>query len=194
MTMKTEPYILFKKWFEEAIKNEPSYPDALSLATSDKKNQPSVRIVLLKKFEEDDFIFFTNYSSHKAEELLTNPKAELLFYWKSTKKQIRIRGKVEKISKEASDSYWESRDYTSRLNSYLSKQSSTLPEDFSYHKEIETLKKEFPEKVPRPDGWGGYSLKANYFEFWQEGDYRWHTRFSFTKKPNGGWDKTNLFP
>ena len=118
----------------------------------------------------------------------------MLFYWKNTEKQIRISGSAEKASKEVSDAYWETRALDSQINSALSNQSSEVPSDFEYKKNFDALKEKYPTAVPRPDHWGGIEITPDYFEFWEEGEYRWHKRQTFTRNISGLWNTQILFP
>ena len=189
------PFRLFTTWYEKAFDSEDSYPDAFSLATVNSQNQPSNRTVLLKLYDDESFTFFTNYDSQKGLELQENPKASMLFYWKTLKKQIRIQGEFYKSSKKTSDDYWITRPYESRLHAYLSKQSRELKLSTS---QINSLMKEtramHPTEIPRPENWGGFTLKPVYFEFWEEGDFRWHKRNTFTLSSNNTWETKKLYP
>ncbi len=192
--INSKPYKLFENWFKKAKKTEHSYPEGFTLATASANAVPSARIVLLKKILPQGFVFFTNYNSQKAKELLENPNAHMLFYWKLSKKQVRIKGIVSKTSNEISNEYWASREYSSNLNAALSQQSSELEEGFNY----KTLIKEFhlknPKNIIRPKNWGGFIINPEYFEFWENGDHRWHKRDTFTLGANGNWKYSTLYP
>ncbi len=192
--MNSKPYKIFEDWYEEAKKKEDSYPDGFTLATATSDGLPSARIVLLKRILPEGFVFFTNYDSQKSEELLENPNAHMLFYWKSTLKQVRIRGVVSKASDEVSDEYWATREHTSNLNSALSKQSSEIEEGFNYQNAIKDLGAQNPKSIERPENWGGFIISPQYFEFWENGDYRRHKRDAFSLNGNGDWDSTTLYP
>ena len=188
------PFKIFKSWVEEAKESEDSYPEAFTLATVSNDGQPSARTLLLRGITDTHYTFFTNYNSKKGLELQENSKATMLFYWKSTKKQIRVEGICTKSSKEVSDDYWNQRAYESRLHAFVSKQSQNIDiepaEVNSLFKEVRT---KHPLEIPRPENWGGFDLKPTYFEFWEEGDYRWHKRNSFTLKENV-WVSSRLYP
>lgn len=177
------------------METEESYPDAFSLATSTPSGRPSCRTVLLKLYDSHSFTFFTNYDSQKGKELIANPQASMLFYWKSLKKQIRIHGEFIKSNKQVSDDYWSTRPYESCLHAYISKQSSELKLSRS---EINNLMKEtrrkFIKEIPRPDNWGGFTLTPDYFEFWEEGDFRWHKREIFKLNSEKLWESKKLYP
>ena len=188
------PFLKFEDWLSEAEEKEDFYPDAFTLSTVGTDGQPSARTVLLKLREFEKFTFFTNYKSQKSIELFANNKVHMLFYWKNTEKQIRISGSAEKASKEVSDAYWETRALDSQINSALSNQSSEVPSDFEYKKNFDALKEKYPTAVPRPDHWGGIEITPDYFEFWEEGEYRWHKRQTFTRNISGLWNTQILFP
>jgi len=187
------PFLKFDDWFTDAKLKEESYPDAFTLSTVGQDGFPSARTVLLKLKDNEKFTFFTNYTSQKGVELLTQPKVHMLFYWKNTEKQIRIRGTAQKSSKEVSDTYWETRALDSRLNAVLSNQSSQIPSDFEYKKAFKALKKQNPTSIERPDHWGGIEITPDHFEFWEEGEFRWHKRQTFALN-DGQWSTTVLYP
>ena len=191
-----DPVELFKIWMNEAKKSEPNDPNALTLATSNKYNIPSARMVLLKDFNQNGFVFYTNLNSQKGIELKENPKAAMCFHWKSILRQIRIIGKITKVSEEASDSYFNSRDYDSRIGAWASKQSSILKSRDHLYKEIENYKKKYPNKddVPRPSYWSGWNLNPIEIEFWLDGKNRIHERLKYIKKQNGSWSRFLLSP
>ncbi len=192
--INSKPYKLFEEWFKEAKKTENSYPEGFTLATVSANAVPSARIVLLKKILPQGFVFFTNYNSQKAQELLQNPNAHMLFYWKSSKKQIRIKGVGSKTSNKISDEYWASRAYESNLNSTLSKQSSELETKFNHERLIKEFSSKNPKNIKRPKHWGGFIINPEYFEFWTNGDHRWHKRDIFTLNHNGKWTASTLYP
>lgn len=189
------PFKIFKDWYTQALKSEDSYPDAFSLSSSTLEGRPSCRTVLLKIYDEQSFTFFTNYNSQKGQELIKNPQASMLFYWKTLKKQIRIQGDFIKSSKEVSDNYWSTRPYESCLHAFISNQSDELKLSSS---EINNLMKEtrrkHPQQIPRPENWGGFTLTPDYFEFWEEGDFRWHKRMVFKLNDEKKWDTKKLYP
>ena len=189
------PLNLFKKWFDEAKKHEINDPNALSLATSDKKGIPSVRIVLLKDLQDDSFVFYTNLNSEKSKSLNENSTASMCFYWKSISRQIRVTGKVNLVSSEVADEYFSSRPYDSKIGAWASNQSTVLKNRDEIITSIENFKKKYPKskEVPRPSYWSGWELKSDTIEFWLEGKNRIHERLKYIKKKNK-WQKILLSP
>ncbi len=191
-----DPIQLFKIWMDEAKESEPNDPNAVALATSNKDNFPSVRMVLLKGFSENGFVFYTNLNSQKGNELKTNPKVAMCFHWKSLLRQIRISGSVSLVNDEVADAYYNSRGYESRIGAWASKQSEKLNSRDDLIKSIEKYKKKYndKEKVPRPSHWSGWNLSPISIEFWLDGDSRIHERLKYTKHQNGSWVKSLLSP
>ena len=189
------PLNLFKEWFDEAKKHEINDPNALSLATSDKKGIPSVRIVLLKDLQDDSFVFYTNLNSEKSKSLNENSTASMCFYWKSISRQIRVTGKVNLVSSEVADKYFSSRPYDSKIGAWASNQSAVLKNRDEIITSIENFKKKYPKskEVPRPSYWSGWELKSDTIEFWLEGKNRIHERLKYIKKKNK-WQKILLSP
>ena len=191
-----DPIQLFHEWMEEAKKTEPNDPNAVSLATSNKNNIPSVRMVLLKDFSKDGFVFYTNLDSQKGKELKQNPHAAMCFHWKSLLRQIRIVGKISLVANEVADEYYSSRAYESRIGAWASKQSEELKTRDQLIKSIEDYKKKFNDEknVPRPSNWSGWNLSPESIEFWLDGDNRIHERLKYTKKNSDQWSKSLLSP
>ena len=191
-----DPIHLFKVWMDEAKKSEPNDPNAVALATSNKNNLPSVRMVLLKDFNENGFVFYTNLESQKGNELKSNPKAAMCFHWKSLLRQIRISGSVSMVSDEVADAYYNSRSYKSRIGAWASKQSKELNSRDELMVSIEKYKKKYSDenKVPRPTHWSGWNLSPSTIEFWLDGDSRIHERLKYTKDSSGNWIKSLLSP
>jgi pyridoxamine 5'-phosphate oxidase len=191
-----DPIQLFKIWMDEAKKSEPNDPNALSLATSSKNNLPSVRMVLLKDFSENGFVFYTNLNSQKGNDLKENPKAAMCFHWKSLLRQIRIIGTVSQVSQEDADQYYDSRAYESRIGAWASKQSQELINRDQLMNSIKDYKKKYSDekKVPRPSHWSGWNLSPLSIEFWLDGDNRIHERLKYTKDSSGRWNKSLLSP
>jgi len=188
------PFEAFKAWLDEAKESEPNYPEAFTLSTVSKEGLASARTLLLRGISESHYTFFTNYNSKKGFEIQSNPKASMLFYWKSIKKQVRIEGTCSLASSEVSDQYWNNRPYESRLHAYVSKQSQTIDlEPSQINSLFKSVRAEHPIEIPRPKNWGGIDLKPNYFEFWEEGDYRWHKRVSFSLE-DSQWSSKLLYP
>ena len=192
----SDPYELFEKWFEEAKKREPNDPNALALSTSTKEGIPSVRMVLLKEFNSNGFIFYTNLNSKKSNDIKENPNVAMCFHWKSLLRQIRIVGKVSQVSDEVADKYYYSRGYESRIGAWASKQSSVLESREDLLNSLESFKKKYSdkEKVPRPNYWSGWNLKPSSIEFWLDGNNRIHERLKYTLEEDNNWIKNLLSP
>jgi len=191
-----DPIELFKVWMDEAKKSEPNDPNALSLATSNEDNLPSVRMVLLKEFSQKGFVFYTNLNSQKGNELKENPNAAMCFHWKSLLRQIRISGKITQVEDSVADQYYNSRGYESRIGAWASKQSKELKNRDELENSIKEFKKKFKDKnnVPRPDHWSGWNLSPIRIEFWLDGDSRIHERLNYTIDKSGNWIKSLLSP
>ena len=191
-----DPIILFEKWFAEAKKKEINDPNALALGTASKDGVPSVRMVLLKGFDKDGFIFYTNLKSQKSKELKENPNATMCFHWKSLLRQIRIVGKLNLVDDKIADDYYSTRAYESRIGAWASKQSSILKSRDELLNNLENFKKKYSDKdnVPRPDHWSGWNLKPSSIEFWLDGDNRIHERLKYTLDNNNNWEKSLLSP
>ncbi len=189
------PIDLFKEWFNEAKKTEINDPNALALATVGKNGIPSVRMVLLKDFNKNGFIFYTNLNSKKSNEIKLNPNASMCFHWKSLLRQIRITGKIFNVSDSDADNYYKSRSYGSRIGAWASKQSSILNSRNELLKSIDEFKKKYPEnlEVPRPNHWSGWNLVPTEIEFWLDGKNRIHERLRY-KNTNNKWEKSLLSP
>ena len=189
------PISLFKIWFDEAKKSELNDPNALSLATSDNMGVPSVRMVLLKSFDNHGFVFYTNLNSTKSKAIKDNPIVSMCFHWKSLLRQVRITGKASNVSDQEADEYYNSRSYGSRIGAWASKQSSILNNRKELNKEIEDYKSKFPnnDKVPRPSHWSGWRVNPSEIEFWLDGDNRIHERLKYIKD-NESWKKILLSP
>ena len=190
------PIDLFGEWFNEAKKTEINDPNALSLATVGKNGIPSVRMVLLKDFNSDGFVFYTNLNSRKSEEIKSNINVSMCFHWKSLLRQVRITGEITKVSDTDADNYYNSRSYGSRIGAWASNQSSILKSRDELLKSIEEFKKKYPNEndVPRPKHWSGWNLTPYEIEFWLDGKNRIHERLRYTKKKNKEWEKNLLNP
>ena len=191
-----DPIKLFKVWMDEAKKSELNDPNALSLATSNYNNSPSVRMVLLKDFSKSGFIFYTNLNSQKGNELNENPKAAMCFHWKSLLRQVRINGEVTQVSNEDADQYYNSRAYESRIGAWASNQSGELVSSDQLMNSIKEYKNKYnnEKKVPRPSHWSGWNLSPSSIEFWLDGDNRIHERLKYSKDNSGLWIKSLLSP
>jgi pyridoxamine 5'-phosphate oxidase len=189
-----DPFKQFSKWMEEVVKSGIIDPSAMVLATANKSSIPGVRVVLLKGFDNEGFTFYTNYKSHKGKDLIENPGASVLFFWKEFERQVRISGKVIKVSKEESEEYFHSRPYESQLAAWASDQSEIIPgRKFLEDKYNEAKEKFNGLEVPLPPHWGGFKLLADFFEFWQGRDNRLHDRISYLKE-NSLWKIARLAP
>jgi len=190
-----DPIQLFKVWMDEAKKTESNDPNALSLATADKNEIPSVRIVLLKDFSKDGFIFYTNLDSPKSLDIEKNPKAAMCFHWKSLQRQVRVSGFINRVADEIADKYFSSRDYDSKIGAWASEQSKILKNRSDLLERIDTFKKTYPEtgNVPRPENWSGWILEPTMIEFWLGGPNRIHERLRYYKELNN-WIKRLLNP
>ena len=191
-----DPFELFEEWFEVAKKKEINDPNALALGTASKDGVPSVRMVLLKGFDKDGFILYTNLKSQKSKELKENPNATMCFHWKSLLRQIRIVGKLNQVDDKTADDYYSTRAYESRIGAWASKQSSILKSRDELLNNLENFKKKYSDKdkVPRPDHWSGWNLKPSSIEFWLDGDNRIHERLKYTLDNNNNWEKSLLSP
>ena len=190
------PFELFHKWFEEAKKKEINDPNALALGTASKEGVPSVRMVLLKDYNKDGFVFYTNLNSQKGNEIKENPKATMCFHWKSLLRQIRIAGTLEQVDGKTADDYYNSRAYESRIGAWASKQSTILKNRDELLEALEDFKKKFKDenKVPRPSYWSGWNLKPSSIEFWLDGENRIHERLKYILNEKGSWTKNLLSP
>ena len=189
------PVRQFANWFTAAIEASIRDVNAMSLATAGRDARPSVRIVLLKSFDQDGFVFFTNYESAKGKQLDANPYAALGFYWIELDRQIRISGKVEKTSREESQAYFHSRPVGSQLGAWASRQSEIVDARRVLDARMAEMTERFQNKpVPLPPHWGGYRLKPDMMEFWQGRPNRLHDRFRYTQLADGSWQIDRLAP
>ena len=189
-----EPYSLFKIWFEDANKSGILLPEAVSVSSVSTDGQPSSRMVLLKEFNTDGFVFYTNYASRKSHELDENDKVALLFHWNVLQRQVRIEGCVEKVSAEQSAKYFHSRDRGSQIGAWASRQSDKIQSENELASRVEYYTKKFAGKeVPLPEFWGGWRVKPHYIEFWQGRANRLHDRVCFEKN-NNDWQHFKLHP
>ena len=190
-----DPIELFKLWMNDAKKSEPNDPNAVSLATSN-NNFPSVRMVLLKDFSQNGFIFYTNLNSQKGNELKENPKAAMCFHWKSLLRQIRINGVVTQVADDVADKYYNSRSYDSRIGAWASKQSKELTSRDQLIDSIKEYKDKYNDEnnVPRPSHWSGWILSPQSIEFGLDGDSRIHERLKYVKDSSDQWIKSLLSP
>jgi len=190
-----DPIELFKLWMDDAKKSELNDSNAVSLATSN-NNFPSVRIVLLKDFSQNGFVFYTNLNSQKGNDLKENPKAAMCFHWKSLLRQIRINGAVTQVADDVADKYYNSRSYDSRIGAWASKQSKKLTSRDQLIDSIKEYKDKYNDEnnVPRPSHWSGWILSPQSIEFWLDGDSRIHERLKYVKDSSDQWIKSLLSP
>lgn len=191
--MAATPYLQFEKWWEEAIHSQIEEVNAMTLATASKDGIPSARIVLLKGFTEKGFIFFTNHSSHKGRELEENPNAALVLFWKELQRQVRIEGKVEKLSEEESIAYFNSRPVGSRLGAWASRQSEVIESRDILENNMKFYQEKFQDEIPKPPFWGGYIVVPEKVEFWQGRSNRLHDRIEYLSDA-GRWKMVRLAP
>ena len=188
------PIKLFEKWFNKAKETEINDPNAVAVATADKNNQPSVRMVLLKGLNEKGFVFYTNLNSKKGNDLKFNNRASMCFHWKSLRRQVRIIGTVEKVTDREADDYYNTRPYKNKIGAWASSQSEVLSKREDFLKKIESYEKKYPSNdVPRPSHWSGWRLMPIEIEFWLDGEGRIHERLNYKIK-NGNWIKELLYP
>ncbi len=189
-----DPIRQFTLWFDEAKKTDIAYPEAMSLATATKDGVPSVRMVLMKGYDERGFCFYSNYESRKGDELNANPRAALLFYWEPYERQVRIEGRIEKLTEEESFSYFDSRRRGSRIGAWASEQSSIIESRKALEKRVQQYEAEFGNgQIPLPPHWGGYRCIPEQIEFWQGRVNRLHDRLLFTRTGNS-WKRVRLSP
>lgn len=195
-----DPYALARTWLAEAEQSEPNDPNAMALATVDPAGMPNVRMVLLKEIETSQtkggFVFYTNFESAKGQELERTPRAALVLHWKSLRRQIRVRGPVEKVPAAQADAYFNSRPYQSRIGAWASRQSRPLRSRAALMAEVAKIAARHPAKPPRPPHWGGFRVRAVEIEFWANGEFRLHDRFRWTRPDPGraNWQVARLNP
>jgi pyridoxamine-phosphate oxidase len=188
------PYALFERWFEEAVGAQVLDPYAMIIATADENAQPSSRVVYMRDISENGLVFYTNYQSHKANDLSGNPKIGVLFFWGDLERQIRIEGTVEKVSAEVSDAYFASRPRESQIGAWASDQSTEITSREHLELRVKQFEEQFKNQtVPRPPHWGGFLIKPFSFEFWQGRPSRLHDRIVYAKL-NDSWKRSRLAP
>ncbi len=190
-----DPFVQFKVWFDQVLSTSIVEPNAMTLATVGANGQPKARIVLLKHFDNRGFTFFTNYNSHKGQELEQTPQAALVFWWGELERQIRIEGSIEKVDIAESDGYFSLRPWESRLGAWASQQSEVIESRDILEKRLEKLKSEYADlTVPRPPHWGGFRLIPDRLEFWQGRPSRLHDRLCYRRLKEGKWLRERLSP
>lgn len=191
-----EPFSLFATWLKDAESSEINDPNALALATVDEDGLPNVRMVLLKGYDAQGFVFYTNFESRKGREVLSAGKAAMCFHWKSLRRQVRIRGPVEVVTNEEADTYYASRPRGSRIGAWASKQSRPLESRFALERSVaEYTAKYAIGDIPRPEYWSGFRIRPTSIEFWHDRPFRLHDRVLFERDTtDGAWTKTRLYP
>ncbi|WP_028469836.1 pyridoxamine 5'-phosphate oxidase [Neptunomonas japonica] len=193
-TIDSDPFVQFTEWFDIACKIRPDDASSMTLATANKQGMPSARIVLLKHFDVEGFAWYTDYQSQKGCELEENPQAEIMFYWYGLERQIRIQGRVEKLTPEQADNYFHQRPIGSQLSAAASQQSQPIPSREELEKRVEQLQSQYKnQEVPCPERWGGYRLIPTKFEFWQGRESRLHDRFTYSLDEDS-WEIKRLQP
>ncbi len=195
-TESGEPFKLFAEWLKEAEASEPNDPNAVALATVDEDGLPNVRMVLLKGFDDDGFVFYTNFESQKGREILGQKKAAMCFHWKSLRRQVRLRGPVEIVTDAEADAYFKTRARGSRIGAWASKQSRPLESRFALEKAVAEYTARYAiGEIPRPPHWSGFRIRPTSIEFWKDQKFRLHDRVEFRRpSPEGEWDKVRMYP
>ena len=193
--LATDPIEQFATWYAEARHSDAVLPQAMTLATVDTRGRPTARMVILDDFGPQGFVFYTHYQSHKARDLAGAPHAALVFYWAAQNRQVRIEGRVEKVSAAQSDTYFARRPRDSQLSAWASMQSETLPDRQTLAAEIRELDRQYAAReIPRPPHWGGYRVQPDRCEFWAERPDRLHDRCDYRLGPDGAWTLSRLAP
>lgn len=190
----SDPYSQFANWFDQALKADVAEPNAMTLSTVNTQGKPSSRIVLIKEFDARGFSWFTNYDSAKGQDLESNPHAALLFFWIALERQVRIEGRIEKLSDAENDTYFNSRPLGSRQSALASQQSQPIADREALEQRLAAVVAEFGDHPPRPAHWGGYRLLPERVEFWQGRSSRLHDRIIYTRDENGVWKIFRLQP
>jgi pyridoxamine 5'-phosphate oxidase len=189
------PFEQFKTWFDQAVAAQLPEPNAMTIATVTADGKPSARIVLLKDYDERGFVFYTNYKSHKGQQLVENPWGAIAFWWAELERQVRIEGRVEKVSPAESDAYFHSRPKGSQLGAWASNQSQVIESREVLEQQLQKLKEEYDNKqVPRPPNWGGFRVIPSEIEFWQGRPSRLHDRLLYQRGEDGSWKIQRLSP
>lgn len=195
-TERNDPFALFAEWMKDAEKSEPNDPNAMALSTVDEEGLPNVRMVLLKDFDEKGFVFYTNYESQKGQEIQATMKAAVMWHWKSLRRQVRVRGQVEKVTEAEADAYFNSRPRDSRIGAWASAQSRPLEGRFALETSVAMYAAKYAiGTVPRPPHWSGFRILPLSIEFWHDRPFRLHDRVVFRRENQGAdWNKAKLYP
>ena len=189
-----DPLVLFRRWYREAERKRALQPDAIALATADGRGRPSARMVLFKGLEGDRFVFYSNYESLKGRDLAANNRAAIVFHWSLMRHQVRVSGRVTRLSRAASAAYFHSRPRGAQLSALASRQSHVVPSRAVLEKAVAELDRRHPETVPLPPDWGGYAIKPDWIEFWENRADRLHDRLRYVRRRGGGWRLERLAP
>lgn len=192
--LSQDPFVQFGQWLEAALDARLKEPHGMTLSTVGPDGRPSSRVVLLRGHSPAGLVFYTNYRSRKGRDLEHNPYAALNFWWPELERQVRVEGRVHRLEPELSDAYFASRPYESQAGSASSPQSEPIPSREWLMERIAELTRRHPERIPRPEHWGGYRLEPDYFEFWQGRKNRLHDRFAYRLEPGEGWRIGRLAP
>ncbi len=189
-----DPLVLFRRWYREADRKGALQPDAIALATADASGAPSVRMVLFKGMEGGRFLFYSNYESRKGRDLAANNRAALVFYWSLTRHQVRVSGRVSRLSRADSTAYFHSRPRGAQLSALASRQSRVVSSRAVLEKAVAELDRRYSQTVPLPPDWGGYALRPDWIEFWENRADRLHDRLRYVRRKQGGWRLERLAP
>ncbi len=189
-----DPLVLFRRWYREAEQKGALQPDAIALATADASGGPSVRMVLFKGLEGEGFLFYSNYESRKGRDLAANNRAALVFYWSLTRHQVRVSGRVSRLSRADSTAYFHSRPRGAQLSALASRQSRVVSSRAVLEKAVAELDRRYSQTVPLPPDWGGYALRPDWIEFWENRADRLHDRLRYVRRKQGGWRLERLAP
>ena len=189
-----DPLVLFRRWYRDADRKGALQPDAIALATADASGAPSVRMVLFKGMEGGRFLFYSNYESRKGRDLAANNRAALVFYWSLTRHQVRVSGRVSRLSRADSTAYFDSRPRGAQLSALASRQSRVVSSRAVLEKAVAELDRRYSQTVPLPPDWGGYALRPDWIEFWENRADRLHDRLRYVRRRQGGWRLERLAP